>query len=89
MSCPGLARDCRRKREKIRLTTSRLGQLRQFQDRVVWRVGLVAGVGVPRISDVGWAILPQVFGRVGGFVCCDHIDVQIFVLVEVGKRVDV
>ena len=65
------------------------GQLCQFQDQVVRRVGLVAGIGVPRIPDVGWPVLPEVFGRVGSFVRRDHVDIEIFVLVEVGKRVNV
>jgi hypothetical protein len=75
--------------EKLRLTTSRLGQLCQFQDRIVRRVGLVASIGVPRIPDVSWPVLPEVFSRVGRFVCRDDVDVQILVHVEVGKGMDV
>jgi hypothetical protein len=44
---------------------------------------------VPRIPDVGRSVFPEVFGRVGRFVCRDDVDVQILVLVEVGKRMDV
>ena len=75
--------------EELQLTASRLGQLRQFQDRVVRGVWLVASIGMPRISDVGRSVLPEVFGRVGRFVCRDDVDVQILVLVEVGEGMDV
>jgi hypothetical protein len=44
---------------------------------------------VPRIPDVGRSVFPEVFGRVGRFVCRDDVDVQILVLVEVGKRMNV
>lgn len=75
--------------EELQLTASRLGQLRQFQDRVVRGVWLVASICMPRISDVGRSVLPEVFGRVGRFVCCDDVDVQILVLVEVGEGMNV
>ena len=78
--------ECRWK--SFQLTASRLGQLCQFQDRVVRGVGLVASIGVPRIPDVGRSVLPEVFGRVGRFVCRDDVDVQILVLVEVGEGMD-
>ena len=44
---------------------------------------------MPRIPDVGRSVLPEVFGRVGRFVCRDDVDVQILVLVEVGQGMDV
>ena len=87
--CFRLAHDLWRVKKQLRLTTSRLGQLCQFQDRVVRGVGLVASIGVPRIPDVGRSVLPEVFGRVGRFVCCDDVDVQILVLVEVGEGMNV
>jgi hypothetical protein len=44
---------------------------------------------VPRIPDVGWPVLPEIFGWVDSFVRRDNVDIQVLVLVEVGKRVDV
>lgn len=72
-----------------RYTPANLGQFDELQDRIVGRVGLIASIAMPSISNVRRSVFPKVLGRFLGLVGGDDVDIRVLVSIEMGQRVNV
>ena len=70
-------------------TSTGLGTLDNLQNRVVGWIRLIASIRMPGVSDVGGSVLPQVLGRIHGFIGADNVEFLVLVQVVLGQRVDV